>query len=392
MQITIFSFMTSLVCFSLFFLFFSMIKGTRFLMSNGLFLVMALITLCFIRLVFSFEFAFAIILPSIKVLPVVLKFLGKELFVFYGFHVTVSVIAVAIWLTVSAVLFIRLANGLVKHHIMLHSLTPVSNTAADRIMSEIVSRTKPRKKYKLICSNEILIPMVSGFFTPTICIPAMPFSDVELESILSHEWNHFLHKDIWIKLLFYIVRVVLWWNPLCYLLFKDLNQLLEIRCDIKNTTNKNEIEKVEYLESILSVIKSIEFSGRKLPVDSVAFIGDNHSASIKQRFNIVLGYKRRSSRIKNIVICGAMVFILLSSYGVIIQSVFEPPYNDAMISDSDINSESSYIVVYQDGTYECYIDGICMGAVGADAVADKPFSELPHIKFSDCKNTKGGQE
>ena len=383
MEVTVFSFLTSLLCFNLFYLFLSTINRTRFLMRSGLSLVMASLALCLVRVVFSFEFPFAIVLSSKKILPALVAIGKIGLFKAFGWRITISVVVVAIWIIVSMVLLLRLAYTHVKHNKSLNSITSIPNADANRIMSDIVSRTKPRQKYRLICNEAIAVPVISGFFIPTICFPAQSFSDVDLYNVLSHEWNHFLYKDAWVKLLFYVIRAVLWWNPLLYMLCEDLNQMLEIRCDIRSTRGFNEVEKIKYLDSILSVAKQNETSGKRMPANSVAFVGNNSSGSIKQRFEIVLGYERRPSRIQNTIICCAVALTLLLSYGFIVQSSFEPPDDKAVVSQYAITSESSYVTINPDGTYELYVDGIFMGAISGDAIQVEPFSTLPQLDKPD---------
>ena len=153
-------------------------------MANGVFLALALIVLCFIRLTFSIEFPFAVIISSTTVLPAIMTFFRMELFYLWGVQITVTAVAVAIWATVSAALLIKLAADLIRHRKMLNGLAAIPNPAAERIMSEIVLKKKPRPKYRLICSEAVATPTVTGFFRPAICIPALPFSDLELKTIL----------------------------------------------------------------------------------------------------------------------------------------------------------------------------------------------------------------
>ncbi len=382
MQITVFSFLTSLICFCLFFSFFLLIKRTSYIMANGVFLAFALITLCFIRLTFSFEFPFAVIISSTTVLPAIMSFFRTRLFALWGMQITVTTVVAAIWAAVSAVLLLKLAVNLVQYRKMLNGLAAMPNPAVERIMSELVFKTKPRQKYRLICSEAVATPTVSGFFSPTICLPALSFSESELNAILAHEWTHFRYGDTWSKLLFFIARALLWWNPLLHVLYKDLDQMLEVRCDINNTYACNDIEKVKYLESILHIIKKTEEAGQKQPVSSVAFIGNSRSESIKQRFNVVLGYKKRLSGSKRIITCCAMTAVLMLSYCFVVQAAFAPPDNEHFFAHSEINNDNSFIGIKPDGSYMLYFDGVFMGEITGDSIFTEPFSSLPRIELS----------
>lgn len=82
--------------------------------------------------------------------------------------------------------------------------------------------------------------MVYGFFTPKIYMPKIHFSDEELYYILSHEYYHFLNRDIWIKLFIYIICSIFWFNPFIHILKTNLIHMLEIRCDNKVISDKTE--------------------------------------------------------------------------------------------------------------------------------------------------------
>ncbi len=54
----------------------------------------------------------------------------------------------------------------------------------------------------------------------------------ELRYVLLHEYTHFLNHDTVVKLLVTLFCIIFWWNPVVYLLQKDLEQNLEIKCDL----------------------------------------------------------------------------------------------------------------------------------------------------------------
>jgi hypothetical protein len=87
------------------------------------------------------------------------------------------------------------------------------------------------------------------------------------------------------------------------------------------------------------------------------------------------------------MICGVMILVFFMSYTVIVQSAGAPPaedeYGNIIFSESSITAERAYIMVNPDDTYVLYIDDICIGRIGAEALLTKPFSLLPQIKLMD---------
>ena len=51
------------------------------------------------------------------------------------------------------------------------------------------------------------------------------------------------------------VLLLVWWNPLVYLLRRDLPQILEIRCDMAVTKDYTVSQKAEYLQTIVNSLK-----------------------------------------------------------------------------------------------------------------------------------------
>ena len=102
------------------------------------------------------------------------------------------------------------------------------------IMNQIAGNRA--EKIRVIETTLVNTPMIAGLMKPTIYLPKIIFSDTELYNILLHEWTHYIHKDIWIKFLLKLLCIIYWWNPFLYLLKHDIDDTLEIKCDISITT------------------------------------------------------------------------------------------------------------------------------------------------------------
>ena len=207
-------------------------------------------------------------------------------------------------------------------------------------------------------------------------------SDTELYNILLHEWTHYIHKDIWIKFLLKLLCIIYWWNPFLYLLKHDIDDTLEIKCDLSITTKMTEKEKTEYLESILKVAKSLHSKKTLTPSNNIGFITQKKNHSLKERFNYILKYIPPTTRqkISTTFFFGAMFLFFLSSYLFVIQPYAAPPTEVDGIPSYTINPSNSYITKDKNGIYSLYIDGQFVNNLTPDYIVVEPFASLKIIE------------
>lgn len=81
--------------------------------------------------------------------------------------------------------------------------------------------------------DRITSPMAAGAVRPEIFLPTrMDFHNRELlEHIVAHEAMHIKYRDNWMKLLMLAALCLHWYNPLVWLMARELNRDLESACD-----------------------------------------------------------------------------------------------------------------------------------------------------------------
>lgn len=82
-----------------------------------------------------------------------------------------------------------------------------------------------------------------GVLHKRIILPDRDYTETELRYVLLHEYTHFLNHDTVVKLLVTLFCMIFWWNPVVYLLQKDLEQTLEIKCDLSVARTLDEQER-----------------------------------------------------------------------------------------------------------------------------------------------------
>lgn len=126
-------------------------------------------------------------------------------------------------------------------------------------------------------------PFVFGIVNPKIYLPAH-LSESEKSYVLLHEQTHIKRLDQIVKLIFFIVTCIHWFNPLVWITFYLMGEDMELSCDEKVVKQMGSNIKKEYSSSLLSMS-----TRRKILGGSPIAFGENNT---KGRIKNVLNYKK----------------------------------------------------------------------------------------------------
>ena len=182
-------------------------------------------------------------------------------------------------------------------------------------------------------------------------------NEEQLKYILLHESLHLQCNDTGVKLMTNIICSIYWWNPLVYLLRKDMNQSLEIRCDKLVVKYEGMSSREEYLKVLLNeyrYVTQVSMSEKKQFCGMMLF--EKHTESLLERFEQLKANNMKNSRygLALAVIIG--VASLLLSYSFVLQSGFDCPIEEieTAVGTKELNPEEMYLVEYNDGSYILY--------------------------------------
>lgn len=105
-----------------------------------------------------------------------------------------------------------------------------STETAD-IMTDCMMRVGLKQRPLVKICPQACPPFVTGLFRPIIVLPDGILSREELGYTLLHETIHLKNRDLWIRFLALIVKVLHWYNPLTWLLSRLLVEWSELTCD-----------------------------------------------------------------------------------------------------------------------------------------------------------------
>lgn len=108
-----------------------------------------------------------------------------------------------------------------------------------------------RRAPRLLRSPAVASPVTVGLFRPCIVLPARGYGPEELAYILRHEWTHVRRWDIAYKWLALLVGAAHWFNPLVWLLRREIDAACELSCDAAVAQALGREERAAYCRTLL---------------------------------------------------------------------------------------------------------------------------------------------
>ena len=104
---------------------------------------------------------------------------------------------------------------------------------------------------KLLACPGLEVPMLTGLVAPALMLPQNASPEDGLDYGLLHELIHYRRRDIWLKALAMLTVSVHWFNPVMWLMVRQVDRDIELACDEMALTVLPEEERLAYGETIL---------------------------------------------------------------------------------------------------------------------------------------------
>ncbi len=224
---------------------------------------------------------------------------------------------------------------------------------------------KKDRKIKLIKTDFVSMPMVTGLFSNMVLLPNEEYDDNELEFIFIHECTHLKNKDLLLKLLIHVFCCIFWWNPFVYLLKSDISFLLELKCDNKACADMDELTKLDYIKSIND--NAIRLAKKKSHPPTLVSSGFAFADGTKRhvfRMNNLLFPKTKTK--STVVYMWVLSLFLAAIWVLSFVIIWQPSYPLTKETHPEIYEEegymsdetNAYLVQQEDGNYIFYFDGM----------------------------------
>lgn len=224
---------------------------------------------------------------------------------------TVEIIFICWLIVVVAILF----YCVVQHIVFTRTLTRWMESD-EQLFSELDSSTD----LKIVRCKCIISPMLVQLDQPTILLPNENYSSAELAMIIRHEQIHFLRKDWLMRGVMLFAVALHWFNPLVYILARQMEKWCEISCDEEVTKNLSQAERYNYANIILKTV-----SGQSKQ-SMLSTLLSSSKREMQQRLSFIVEHKQSS--FSRSLLVGCLVFVLAGTTAVSIPASgatnFEP--------------------------------------------------------------------
>ena len=312
-------------------------RKSSFIASYGIYTVLLVFVLGVLRLLAPVEVHGSIIVHSERVLPFLRDLVRKPLL---GEAFTVGTLVLCIWGLGTLIWLIRYAVQLAAFRRERAGFSSCDVPAVRSVQAALAVKAPIR------VSPEVQMPYVTGYFKPEIYLPPLELSEAEWRFVIRHEQQHIASRDQLIKLVFLLLSAVFWWNPITHFFLRELDAVLELKCDERLTAKLDEEEKLAYYETMLAVMAQIT-PRKKAHVGNVTLgmvgVRSRSRENIKQRFQVFADSKKRKSKLIRGLVWAVIILVFALSYFVLFQPYYEPP-----VEDLTANSDKSNIPIAEE--------------------------------------------
>jgi beta-lactamase regulating signal transducer with metallopeptidase domain len=224
-----------------------------------------------------------------------------------------DILLAALWSAGLIALLLRLAFGLAG----AVRLTAEGKALADPVwrvlLERFVALVSLRRKVVLKSHAQVFVPLTWGWRKPVVLMPAGAdtWTEEERSSALFHELSHVKRADFLVMLAVRASLAVFWWNPLCWIVYRELRKDQEIACD--EMVLRAGIRPSSYAASLLAFRRSAGFRWNP----SAALLGMLGRASFHERLAAILKQKLtfKEVKMKTRIMLAAAVVLAVSFVG-----------------------------------------------------------------------------
>ena len=169
-------------------------------------------------------------------------------------------------------------------------------------------------------------PFIIGIIKPKIVLPSSIDSE-QAKYVIAHEKAHLKRFDHLQKLLGYVLLIVHWFNPICWIAYKLFCVDIELACDEKVIKEFDAVDKKQYSETLFD----LSISRKTIYSYPLAF----GEVAVKDRIKNILNYKKPTFWVITVSVLAA---ILLAVF--FITDPESQPTSDEMTTSSTTQTET----------------------------------------------------
>ena len=350
-----YTFLMGVLWFNVFALLGLLVRKLRHPLKFSVMPLAVLLILSLVRMFLIIEFPITRYIESEVIFPVIISVLRFELF--GTFSVLNALLFV--WVAVSFVFLVRYVYRFFSLYKKLMLQTQFRDHEAEEILSEMIG-----PNHVSVFRTFVKVPCTLGI-KPYIFIPKnVELTRNELRTILRHEWKHIESKDQYVNFFMNFLDIVFWWNPLVYILKRNIRFAQELRSDYYAVAMSDD-DPQHFVNAMFRLSREYE----RAPIAGQALVSGGDEVS--DRFGIlkmrVDDNKRKKQTLPTVCFYVAAIALFVFSYTFMVlpahwhsgfahvESIEHVP--DCYYSEEAYQAQENYIIDNGDGTFSLYIDG-----------------------------------
>lgn len=230
-----------------------------------------------------------------------------------------------IWFIIALGMLMRkiiMYRSFIKH--VKAGAEPVSDCSLLNTLYEAQWQTGVGKAMELFVNPRISSPMLIGVWRPCIVLPDTDISEKDFRYIVTHELMHYKRRDILYKWLVQFVVCLHWFNPLVYVMSREISKACELSCDEAVLAKLGYEHAADYGKTLLDAMAAAW--RYKEPLTTVSL--NANKRILRERLGAIMNDNRKSGKIRMIT-AGLTVSMVLGAFFVGIY-----PANAAEASES----------------------------------------------------------
>lgn len=355
MSVSVFSFWMAMLCSTVLILLVHLLrKKPGFIRSFGVSTLLFLYFLCFFRMVVPLELPFVQVIGLEKGYAALFELARAGEVALQGFQLNLLELLFILWVGVAVCRFLYFVGRYLWEKRKLERFQHNRSPLAEQVFARVQEESSKHLQVRVFVCPDIPGPMGIGIRKKDILLPHRDYTEEELYYVLQHEYTHFVRRDLTVRFLTCVFVCVFWWNPAVYLLNRDVEQMLEIKCDLAVTDGRSKSEIIAYLTAILSALR--DGGEEKNPAFSAGthLLPRRMDNALLERFHMITrGENAKRASWHRLALLTVSVALLFASYLFVIQPKYDPPVADYYSRDStEIEiTDVSYLFKYEDGSY-----------------------------------------
>jgi len=198
------------------------------------------------------------------------------------------------------------------------------NTTAATEENAVLAELCGNRRIPLLYRNPLAAtPMLVGVFHPAIILPDREYTNEQLRAVLLHELTHLRRKDVLVKWLTVLVSALHWFNPIVWLVRREIDCACELSCDEAVIRNLDTDGKQNYGETLLYVA-----ADSKTPHAVLSTTMCEEKKALKERLGAIMKSKKHT---RLAIIVSVVLIIAIGGTAVVLGAGRATIYKDSQL-------------------------------------------------------------